>query len=112
MSNIYYSPEKFGLETIGEVVNWNFESYRFDFSVMFRDPLTGEFFVASDSGCSCPEPFEFVGRDDLTPIKRLQDLLDHFAVRDEDYWSESERAGVAGSKARLVAAYQEAKRRA
>ena len=55
-NNIYYEPEKFGLETIG-TIEWAEPNYSFDFSVVWKSKR-GEYWVASDSGCSCPYPFE------------------------------------------------------
>lgn len=54
--NIYYSPEKFGLETVGEI-HWTDEPYQFDFTVVWKAGK-GKYYIASDSGCSCPSPFE------------------------------------------------------
>lgn len=57
MSNMYYSPEKFGLELVAEV-SWNDDSYQFDDTIVLFHRETGRWFVESDSGCSCPCPFE------------------------------------------------------
>lgn len=61
--NVSSTPEQFGFERIGEV-DWEDESYSFDFTVILRDLDTGAFYTADDSGCSCPSPFENVGRRD------------------------------------------------
>lgn len=62
--DIYYQPEKFGIKPIGEV-EWDDESYQFNFTVVWQsltDPAV--FYWATDSGCSCPAPFEdFTGLD-------------------------------------------------
>ncbi len=53
--NPYYGPEHFGLEML------SFEdqeaSYDFDTLCFWATP-DGRIFTASDSGCSCPTPFE------------------------------------------------------
>lgn len=59
MSNVYYYPEQFGLTTIGEV-EWSEPCYDFDLTVLWRDEA-GKLYWASDSGCSCPSPFEDLG---------------------------------------------------
>lgn len=53
----YYNPEDFGLETIGEI-EWSQEAYQFDLTAIWWNPAVGRFVMASDSGCSCPSPFE------------------------------------------------------
>ena len=55
-SNIYYHPEKYGLEEVGEV-DWDDEPYQFNITAVWRDE-NGDYYLASDSGCSCPAPFE------------------------------------------------------
>lgn len=57
MKNVYYNPEEFGLETVGEFeIEASF--YSFDIFAVWRDPKSGKFYTATDSGCSCPTPFE------------------------------------------------------
>lgn len=56
MSNIYYNPEAYGLETVGEV-EWGDGCYSFDLTVIWKD-AEGVYYWESDSGCSCPTPFE------------------------------------------------------
>lgn len=56
--DLYNQPEKFGIKTIGDV-EWDDESYQFNMTVVWQsetDPTL--FYWASDSGCSCPSPFE------------------------------------------------------
>ena len=57
MNDVYYNPEKFGIETIGEL-NLREPDYSFDILLVQRDVSTGKFYVNFDSGCSCPSPFE------------------------------------------------------
>lgn len=55
-SNVYYSPEKYGLVPVGEVELYE-PDYSFDILVLWQDK-EGKFYGATDSGCSCPSPFE------------------------------------------------------
>lgn len=55
--DLYYNPEKFGLRTVGDV-EWRNESYEFDMTVVWYHEENQRFYWASDSGCSCPSPFE------------------------------------------------------
>lgn len=66
-------PEAHGLETIG-AVSWTEEDYEYDVSVLFYDAKTREYFLGSDSGCSCPHPFEDQTRADLDPVKSINEL--------------------------------------
>lgn len=64
--DVYSKPEDHGLEVIG-AVDWDQDSYGFDFTVIWRDKETGVLYYADDSGCSCPSPFEdFNSKDELT----------------------------------------------
>jgi hypothetical protein len=63
--NIYYSPEKFNLTTVGDVDIAG--SYEFDTIVVFKDS-DNKLYWTHDSGCSCPTPFEEVKFEDLTEI--------------------------------------------
>lgn len=78
MSNIYSNPEDFGLsivkshDTVG--------GYGFNTVVVFRWDAWGpvKYFVAHDSGCSCPSPFEDIKLPHLTEVCTLADV-DRFA---------------------------------
>ncbi len=70
MANVYYSPEKFGLKIFGELDFGG--SYEFDKFVVWtmegQDPEGRPIKAVlwgSDSGCSCPVPFDYVGLSDL-----------------------------------------------
>lgn len=53
--NLYSNPSNYGLELIADV---NFsEGWDFDIYALFRND-DGMYFMAHDSGCSCPSPFE------------------------------------------------------
>lgn len=54
--DVYTNPEDFGL-TIVTSVDWDDEPYHFDMTVVWKDS-EGYYYAASDSGCSCPSPFE------------------------------------------------------
>jgi len=52
----YSCPEKLGLEIVGEAGDED-ASYSFDMFVVWKD-AAGKLYYGSDSGCSCPSPFE------------------------------------------------------
>ena len=54
-TNPYYNPEATGLAIVG-TASAN-EPYEFDMIVVWKN-ADGEFLIGSDSGCSCPVPFE------------------------------------------------------
>jgi len=66
MSNIYYNPEDFGLTIFGMVEQDL--SYSFDMFVIWRNNDTDTLYYKTDSGCSCPSPFEDDTRETLIPI--------------------------------------------
>lgn len=55
-ANPYYNPSECGLELITTVEED--EAYQFAIVAVWRDLATNKFYYASDSGCSCPTPFE------------------------------------------------------
>ena len=75
--NVYYNPEKFGLRIVGEI-EWSIPCYSFDMTVVWQHINSGQFYWASDSGCSCPSPFESHGMDSLEtgPPIQLQHYLE------------------------------------
>ncbi|MEO3860954.1 hypothetical protein [Acrocarpospora sp. B8E8] len=89
--SLYYSPEKYGLATVGEI-DWSDGCYQFDYTVIWRNH-DGQLFHADDSGCSCPSPFESTGLDDLTActLPELQAYLEkrldeEFPPSETDEW--------------------------
>lgn len=62
MSNIYYQPEDFGLETVGQI-DFSDGNYCFNYRVIWRRLSDGQLLTGADSGCSCPSPFEDVRHD-------------------------------------------------
>lgn len=72
MSNVYYSPEDFGLVIVAEIDSGG--SYEFDQVVVWRD-RAGDLWGAHDCGCSCPTPFEYIKYPEgMTPIKAPEDV--------------------------------------
>ena len=57
MSNPYYQAEEFGLTPLGEV-ELREPCYSFDILAVWYHAETKRFYWATDSGCSCPAPFE------------------------------------------------------
>ena len=64
MSNIYYNPEDFGLELVGEF-EWTEPCWSFDTLAVWKEGR-GRYWIGEDSGCSCPSPFE-----NITDINEL-----------------------------------------
>ena len=66
-SNIYYHPEKHGL-TVIDSLEHSSGFYEFDTHIAWVH-TDGRVFLAHDSGCSCPTPFEnYESLDDLTQV--------------------------------------------
>ena len=62
--NPYYSPEAHGLTEVGQI-DLSEPDYSFDILAVWHDERG--FWLGTDSGCSCPSPFEnYNGRDDMT----------------------------------------------
>ena len=74
-NNLYYNPEASGYEIL-EVINLDNEPWQFDMLVVWRDP-DGYAVWSTDSGCSCPAPFELLEPDDLEPFnyKEIESLV-------------------------------------
>ncbi|WDM16722.1 hypothetical protein J3S85_37795 [Streptomyces lavenduligriseus] len=65
--NVYHHPEKHGLTVVGEVDTAG--GYEFNMLVVWVRDEDSAMFWSTDSGCSCPSPFEDVeGVDGLTPV--------------------------------------------
>lgn len=56
-SNMYYSPASYGLRILTEV-NDPWAAWSFNMLVVWVNDETGAVYYGSDSGCSCPSPFE------------------------------------------------------
>lgn len=80
--NPYYSPEKCGLELLS-VIDEPGLSYEYNTTIVTKDIETGKIFVVSDSGCSCPTPFEWTsGLDKMTEIRSINDFDAYFSGED------------------------------
>lgn len=104
--NIYFEPEKFGLETFGEI-QWGEPCYSFNLTVVWRRNDDGAFLFGDDSGCSCPAPFENVALTDLTVIESIEHLKAHLESRDNDPWitgGRNQSDDIAGLLERMHAA--------
>lgn len=70
---IYYDGQERGFTIIAEIDDPN-ASYDFSLLVVVRDP-EGKLWAATDSGCSCPTPFEDVTwPTDWTPARSWADI--------------------------------------
>lgn len=64
----YYNPGDFGLEIV-DSIDSNYDSYGFDMFILWKHTESGKFYIGTDSGCSCPSPFEDVhSLDSLTEV--------------------------------------------
>lgn len=78
-NNPYYSPEKCGLKLADELDADL--SYEFEMVAIWKDVKSKRFYWDSDSGCSCPSPFEDVRRlSDLTALNKTHFKLFQDAV--------------------------------
>lgn len=102
MHNIYYSPEKFGLEMVGGV-ELSDGNYQFDTIILLRDSH-GILLYAHDSGCSCPSPFEDTGVDDLTPctISEFKTYAETEIERKADWYGNDETSRMRGELVDLL----------
>lgn len=107
MNNIYHNPEKFGLEIVDTVDAA--DSYEFDMLALFR--RGDNFYIGTDSGCSCPMPFEGFGVNDLTEIDTLGTLLAEVATWADVGWSDEDIERRAGLGNEIVLAYQAARKK-
>jgi hypothetical protein len=74
MSNPYYSPEKSGLEILDTVDQSRV--YEFDIFCVWRNLATGELYWDTDSGCSCPTPFDDVELSGPSTVAEIHAALD------------------------------------
>jgi len=79
-------PKSCGLEIIDQLDEDDL-SYEYNTIIAWRDTETGRVYVAQDSGCSCPTPFEtFEKLSDLTLIAHASDAQDFVrTVNTENY---------------------------
>ncbi|MFM2393156.1 MAG: hypothetical protein RLZZ546_1138 [Bacteroidota bacterium] len=87
--NPYYSPEKCGLQILDSINTAG--SYEYDMFVVWVKLDDNSIWWATDSGCSCPVPFE-VGRHDLHEITEETyynfdlALKNHKNLKPQDYF--------------------------
>ena len=88
--NPYYSPEKCGLEIFDNIDTAG--DYEFDMFVIWKKLDDGTLWWDTDSGCSCPSPFDSMDdRHDLNLITNDTfynfdlALKNHSGISDEDY---------------------------
>lgn len=60
-------PQKFGLELVADM-DLRDGPYEFDIVAVWRDLETGGLYYGTDSGCSCPVPFEGLSKSDLVSL--------------------------------------------
>ncbi len=84
--NVYYSPEKSGLSIFDSIDTAG--SYEFDTFLILQD-ADGKLFWTTDSGCSCPTPFEHVSEIDEITLDNFESfdtaLKNHSGIEDQDY---------------------------
>lgn len=75
--NPYYKPENYGLVTVGEY-EFTDPCYSFDTLVIWRSEQG--LYIATDSGCSCPIPFEnYSTVDELTGPLTTEQCLEEIS---------------------------------
>lgn len=97
--DVYYQPGHFGLEIVGEAERPSWHD--FDKFAVWRD-AAGALYYASDSGCSCPSPFEnFTSLSDLTKatVAEAHAALDEWA---DSIWGDGAAASVSDLHAKLA----------
>lgn len=83
--DVYMQAEKFELSIVGELDN-PFAHYNFDMLVVWQHE-DGRLFYATDSGCSCPSPFEdYHSIDSLTEITDESWEAFEAAVKEHCVW--------------------------
>lgn len=55
--NVYYNPDKLGLEIVGTIEEPDMD-YEFNIFLVLKHIESGKLFYCRDTGCSCPTPFE------------------------------------------------------
>ena len=105
MPDPYYNPEKFDLEIVE-----CFEEepdYSFDMFVIWRHK-DGTIYVAQDSGCSCPSPFENFGSlEDLTKFSDSKSLIEEFDSWNRGYGNSLKEPAVSEAHQKIRAIFKE-----
>jgi hypothetical protein len=84
--DLYSDPGKLGLEILGEASDES-AYYDFDMFVVWRD-RRGSLYYATDSGCSCPSPFE--GYKKVSDLTKATAAEIHAAL---DEWARDDAPG-------------------
>lgn len=92
--NLYYNPEKFGLEVVAEL-EYSSRDYCFDTRIVWREKSSGRLLSLRDSGCSCPSPFEGKGLDDCAEVVSIGWLKDEIASESSGRYGNSNLASDA-----------------
>jgi hypothetical protein len=87
MDNVHSSPEKFDLTVVADI-ELTGASCEFDGLVVWKHK-DGRVFYATDSGCSCPTPFE-----DYNSLESLKDAKLDIALIEETIEKASGLSGV------------------
>ncbi len=74
---MYYNPENYGLEIFVSLDEPNM-SYEYNMFVVWIDRKERKLYYATDSGCSCPSPFE-----GISSVQELNELKNLKAFEDE-----------------------------
>ena len=84
-TNPYYYPDRHGLRRVAQY-ELSEPSWSFDTLACWVTP-SGDFYLGTDSGCSCPIPFEnYRGIHDMTgPLTREQALEESKNIRKSSY---------------------------
>lgn len=106
-SNVSSTPEKYGLTPIGHLYDpW--ACYSFDDLCVWKHE-DGRVFWATDSGCSCPSPFEDCkSLDDLTEVTNdtwgeFQDAVENHCLTEYRYDADENKDAVDEQAADRVA---------
>lgn len=98
MSGFYYDPASAGLEIIGEAAeepDWDFDMF-----IVWRRIADGALLYATDSGCSCPSPFEDTPLSDLVEIG----TYDEFSIALNEWASTKSRVCTGVTELRAAVA--------
>lgn len=83
--NPQYDPRVCGLEIVASFSEPDL-GYEFNDWILWRHIGSGEYYCASDSGCSCPMPFErYTSLSSLTRCATLADALREFDAWNKGY---------------------------
>lgn len=106
--DLYNDPEKFGLKLIGSI-EWYEAAWEFDLTIVLIDE-SGQLYYASDSGCSCPSPFEnYTNVSDATKVS-FTELDAYLKERAESAKDRTEATDLEGKVTRLIELTREAMR--